>query len=74
MARFSTPSEVSILILMDLPFLLKKAMNSKIFTVSFNPYSNGSSFFILKGIVKTLKISKCFNPYSNGSSFGMSTL
>ena len=36
--------------------------------LGFNPYSNGSSFFIfIKNNYGFLKIS--FNPYSNGSSF-----
>ena len=38
---------VSILILMDLPFLLAKKDNIIDELTSFNPYSNGSSFFIL---------------------------
>ena len=53
---------------MDLPFL----SNIFYFIVSgnsrFNPYSNGSSFFIIEQVLHDLG-EKCFNPYSNGSSF-----
>ena len=38
---------VSILILMDLPFLLQHQKAKSKSTASFNPYSNGSSFFML---------------------------
>ena len=59
---------VSILILMDLPFL-SEDFEVLIFAYSrFNPYSNGSSFFIHLNFVASLE-SFCFNPYSNGSSF-----
>ena len=37
---------VSILILMDLPFLLGRDVLHCAHDYSFNPYSNGSSFFI----------------------------
>ena len=40
-------TDVSILILMDLPFLsAKKQIEFNIEYTGFNPYSNGSSFFI----------------------------
>ena len=35
----------------------------------FNPYSNGSSFFIIFDINVCVFIVPRFNPYSNGSSF-----
>ena len=37
--------------------------------VRFNPYSNGSSFFIRPMLSKSLIEFFRFNPYSNGSSF-----
>ena len=39
---------VSILILMDLPFLLNAISLDNAEEVGFNPYSNGSSFFIIE--------------------------
>ena len=41
----------------------------KIDRVSFNPYSNGSSFFIQQDLMPTKESRNRFNPYSNGSSF-----
>ncbi len=40
------PLLVSILILMDLPFLLSGVSVELSDIIGFNPYSNGSSFFI----------------------------
>ena len=54
---------------MDLPFLSMDDIANIKANYCFNPYSNGSSFFIriiFRGLDKT---SKSFNPYSNGSSF-----
>ena len=43
---------VSILILMDLPFLFSKSLIKLAMSYSFNPYSNGSSFFIIAWLSK----------------------
>ena len=59
---------VSILILMDLPFLFSVWKSPSSHSQRFNPYSNGSSFFIT-GVMRMAVLIYCFNPYSNGSSF-----
>ena len=60
---------VSILILMDLPFLFNVCAFIVPRKTRFNPYSNGSSFFILYLLISLTILILCFNPYSNGSSF-----
>ena len=65
--------QVSILILMDLPFLSPKSSRQSVTEVRFNPYSNGSSFFIHGKQQSFYKKAFGFNPYSNGSSFFISS-
>ena len=47
-------NEVSILILMDLPFLQEKDYYIYSDDAGFNPYSNGSSFFIMLWLSKEM--------------------
>ncbi len=54
---------------MDLPFLYLNAIGTFVVERSFNPYSNGSSFFIFGYVISLDSNRLCFNPYSNGSSF-----
>ena len=53
---------------MDLPFLSEVTALNPTCVSGFNPYSNGSSFFILKEKFQKEDM-QGFNPYSNGSSF-----
>ena len=54
---------------MDLPFLSGFAERFSSNVTSFNPYSNGSSFFISYYVISNFRTGISFNPYSNGSSF-----
>ena len=54
---------------MDLPFLSLSDQLQKESGGSFNPYSNGSSFFMIDDEKSILDYLDSFNPYSNGSSF-----
>ena len=54
---------------MDLPFLSGVMYSTGKEVVSFNPYSNGSSFFIIDEDAEDGMDVMGFNPYSNGSSF-----
>ena len=54
---------------MDLPFLFVAGFFMDFLISSFNPYSNGSSFFIRRNGNTGYCKDVCFNPYSNGSSF-----
>ena len=53
---------------MDLLFLFASMTTFLNVLESFNPYSNGSSFFILR-VSDYYDTIAGFNPYSNGSSF-----
>ena len=59
---------------MDLPFLSHRRLPAGDVLVGFNPYSNGSSFFITFRERGEVIENICFNPYSNGSSFFISEL
>ena len=57
---------------MDLPFLCINAPVLVLSSLGFNPYSNGSSFFIPLSERGDIILYIRFNPYSDGSSFFIS--